>query len=140
VSIYLDASVLVALFTDDALSPRADAAFRDVQDTLIVSDFAGVEFASAISRLVRTRDLTIDGARQVFETFDGWLNRGVHREGLRHEDVTLADGYLRRLDLTLRAPDAINIAIAQRLGASLLSFDEKMATAVQSLGLRVFPA
>lgn len=139
-SVYLDASVLVALFTDDALTARADAVLREVLDTPVVSDFAGIELTSAVSRRVRTRDLSVDEARHAFETFDGWVNHGVQREELRPEDIVLADGYLRRLDLALRAPDAINIAIAQRLGASLLSFDEKMVAAALSLGLRVLPA
>jgi len=139
-SVYLDASVLVALFTVDALTARADAVLREILDTPVVSDFAGIELTSAVSRRVRTRDLDVDEARRAFETFDGWVSRGVQREELRSEDVVLADGYLRRLDLALRAPDAINIAIAQRLGASLLSFDQKMVAAARSLGLRVLPA
>jgi predicted nucleic acid-binding protein len=139
-SVYLDASVLVALFTDDALTSRADSVLREVRDTLIVSDFAGVEMTSAVSRRVRTRDLTAEDARHVFEAFDGWMNRGVQREELRPEDIAKAGGYLRRLDLVLRAPDAINIAMAQRMDASLLSFDEKMVVAARSLGLRILPA
>jgi len=44
---------------------------------------------------------------------------------------------LRDLTLGLRAPDAINIAIAQRLGAELATFDKKMATAASKLGVTV---
>jgi predicted nucleic acid-binding protein len=138
-SVYLDASVLVALFTVDALTSRADAVLRSVRETPIVSDFAGIELASAVSRRVRAKALAPDDARQVFETFDGWLNRGVQREELRSEDVATADGYLRRLDLTVRAPDALHIAMAQRLDATLLSFDEKMVAVAGSLGVRVLP-
>jgi predicted nucleic acid-binding protein len=46
---------------------------------------------------------------------------------------------LRRLDLTLRAPDAINIALAQRLEATLFTFDAKMAGAAKVLGVDVQP-
>jgi predicted nucleic acid-binding protein len=44
---------------------------------------------------------------------------------------------LRRLDLTLRTPDALNIAIAQRAGAAMATFDARMAEAAQALGLDV---
>ena len=44
-SVYVDASVLVALFTDDALA---------------ISDFAAAEFASAIARHVRMRAIRSD--------------------------------------------------------------------------------
>jgi predicted nucleic acid-binding protein len=44
---------------------------------------------------------------------------------------------VRRVDLGLRAPDAINIAIAQRCGAHLLTFDAKMARSARTLGVNV---
>jgi predicted nucleic acid-binding protein len=50
VSVYLDASVLVALFTHDLLGARADAFLRTHSPVLVVSDFAAAEFASAIAR------------------------------------------------------------------------------------------
>jgi uncharacterized protein len=65
-SVYLDASALVPLFANDALSERADAILRANQSTLIVSDFAAAEFASAIARRMRTRLLTIAEARIAF--------------------------------------------------------------------------
>jgi predicted nucleic acid-binding protein len=39
--------------------------------------------------------------------------------------------------LGLRAPDALNIAITQRCGARLLTFDAKMARSARSLGVNV---
>jgi predicted nucleic acid-binding protein len=48
--------------------------------------------------------------------------------------VSAAEAFLRRLDLNLRTPDALNIAIAQRVGALLVSFDEKMAASARALG------
>src|SRR5580704_9222425 len=61
--VYLDASVLVALLTNDPLTPRADAFMRANTPTLIVSDFAAAEFASAMARRVRTGGITPDEAR-----------------------------------------------------------------------------
>jgi uncharacterized protein len=49
---YLDASVLVALLTDDALTARADTLFRTLAPIPVVSDFATAEFASALGRRV----------------------------------------------------------------------------------------
>ncbi|HVH76374.1 MAG TPA: hypothetical protein VM755_15780 [Stellaceae bacterium] len=53
-------------------------------------------------------------------------------------DIAAADAFLRRLDLNLRAPDAINIAIAQRLGADLMTFDERMTANARALGLALY--
>ena len=52
--VYLDASVLVALLTDELLTGRADTFMRTKKPVLVVSDFAAAEFASAIARRVRT--------------------------------------------------------------------------------------
>jgi hypothetical protein len=49
-------------------------------------------------------------------------------------DVTAAAGFLRRLDLTLRRQDALHIAIAQRVGAALFTFDQQMTSAARALG------
>jgi predicted nucleic acid-binding protein len=50
---------------------------------------------------------------------------------------SLRAGFLRRLNLTLRTDDALHIAIAQRVGAELLTFDRPMANAARALGTSV---
>jgi uncharacterized protein len=47
----------------------------------------------------------------------------------------MAARFLRRLDLNLRAPDALNIAVAQRLGIAIATFDQRMAVAARRLGV-----
>lgn len=136
-SIYLDASVLVSLFSNDALTGRADAVLRTNPAILIVSDFAATEFASAIARRVRMGLLTADDARAAFSAFDVWTARHAGLAQTTTSDVASAAGFLRRLELTLRAPDAINIAIAQRVDADLLTFDDQMAAAARTLGTSV---
>jgi predicted nucleic acid-binding protein len=133
VSVYLDASVLVALFTD-ALAARADAFLRTHSPVLIVSDFAAAEFASAIARRVRMREIEIEDARTAFSTFDAWTARATGRALTTSADVASAAASLRRLDLSPRTPDALNIAIVQRVGADLLTFDDKMAASARALG------
>jgi predicted nucleic acid-binding protein len=52
-------------------------------------------------------------------------------------DVAAAQAYLRRLDLTLLTPDAIHIAIAGRISATLVTFDRAMAASARVLGVAV---
>ena len=77
--VYLDASVLVALFTNDPLTARADAYLRTSTPIAIVSDFAAAEFASAIARRVRIGEIAVEDARAGFATFDAWTARAVSR-------------------------------------------------------------
>jgi predicted nucleic acid-binding protein len=140
VSVYLDASVLVALFTLDRLSARADAYLRASMPVLIVSNFAAAEFSSALARRVRTGEMTAAQALLAFSNFDAWTARSTQNTELVAADVAAAQAFLRRLDLTLRTPDAVNIAIALRIGADLATFDEKMAASALALGVPIAAA
>jgi predicted nucleic acid-binding protein len=137
VSFYLDASVLVALFTNDPLTARADAFLRANPSVLIISDFASAEFSSVIARHVRTKDISKSDARSVFANFDSWVGLATQRSNISAIDIIAAEALLRRLDLALRTPDALNIAIAQRVGATLVTFDKKMAASARSIGTAV---
>ncbi|MDQ2083366.1 type II toxin-antitoxin system VapC family toxin [Xanthobacteraceae bacterium Astr-EGSB] len=138
-SLYLDASVLVALFMRDIFTERSDSFMRRQAPDMLISDFAAVEFASAVGLRPR-RDLTADEARLAFSSFDEWSARVPRCAGTQSSDVADAQAFLRRLDLPLRAPDAINIAIARRENASLMTFDAKMAVSAQALGVDVVSA
>jgi uncharacterized protein len=137
VSVYLDASVLVALLTSDPFTVRADAFLRAGWPMVIVSDFAATEFASAIARRVRTRELTRRDANNALSTFDAWSAQESQRVHIGSSDIAAADAFLRRLDGNLRAPDAIHIAVAQRLGADLATFDEKMRASARAFGTTI---
>jgi uncharacterized protein len=57
------------------------------------------------------------------------------REETISADLRAAEAFLRRLDLSLRTADALNIAIAQRMRASLVTFAQKMAATARILGI-----
>ena len=139
-SVSLDASVLVALLTADGLTARADAFLRANTPMLIVSDFAAAEFASAVARWVRTRDITVEEAQKGFLAFDSWTAQATLREEMAAADIRAAEAFLRRLDLGPRTADALNIAIAQRVRAALATFDQTMASSAGVLGIPVVAA
>jgi predicted nucleic acid-binding protein len=132
--------VLVALLTADGLTARADAFLRANTPMLIVSDFAAAEFASAVARWVRTRDITVEEAQKGFLAFDSWTAQATLREEMAAADIRAAEAFLRRLDLGPRTADALNIAIAQRVRAALATFDQTMASSAGVLGIPVVAA
>jgi predicted nucleic acid-binding protein len=140
VSVYLDASVLVALFTRDAFTDRANAYLDTELPAIAVSDFAAAEFTSAVARLVRMRIFTGAEAEAVFDDFEIWRLREADRPGILASDVATAASFIRRLDLTLRTADAINIAMAERIGATLATFDIKMGESARAIGVPVASA
>lgn len=138
--IYLDASVVVALLTHDAFTARAEKFLVGHQPIAILSDLASAEFAGVIARRVRTKTLSEVDARATFSAFDAWSADAVRRVECSSADIAMASVFIRRLDLPLRTPDAIHIAIAQRTGAILATFDTRMADSAAALGLAVAPA
>ena len=138
--LYLDSSVLVALFAADGFSTQATQLLSRAQAPVLVSAFGGAEFASAIARLVRERIWSATQARACFEDYDQWVGGATTTVAIEAADYRAAAHHIRRLDLTLRAPDAIHIAIAARLGAALATFDRKMAASATALGVAVAEA
>lgn len=135
--VHLDTSILVSLFSLDAFTPRADAFLRAAPWLLSISDFASAEFSAAISRQVRMSHLSLDEARRVFASFDEWRARRPRLVRLEPADIADADAFIRRADVSLRAPDAIHLATARRLGAALATFDARMAVDARTLGVQV---
>jgi uncharacterized protein len=136
-SLYLDTSVIVALLTDDLLHTRADRFFRDDRSISVISDFASAEFTAVIARRVRVGTIAADQARTGFSLLDAWGARSAVRVEICAADVAIAETFLRRLDLVLQAPDAIHIAIAQRIGATLVTFDRQMEAGARALGMAI---
>jgi predicted nucleic acid-binding protein len=134
-SLYLDASALLPLFIEETRTNQAHESLRG--NVLIISDFAIAEFSSGVARRTRAGEINDSGAASVFAALDAWTLKATRREALTAGDVNVAISLVRRLDLGLRAPDAVNIAIAQRCAATLLTFDEKMAQSARSLGMTV---
>jgi uncharacterized protein len=140
-SVYFDASIIVALLLrDDDFNSRAEAFVRQHRPSPVVSDLASVEFASALARRVRMKDISANEARKAFQAFDSWKSAGVSLAHVAAPEFSVAEKSLRRLDLALRSGDAIHIALARRLGAALATFDEKMAASAKALGVRLAPA
>ena len=136
-SLYLDANVLVALLTPDTLADR----FRDLvarnEGSLIVSDFAVAEYASVLSQRVRSGMLSRRDGSAALDALDSWLAANARWAVIGPAEIAVAAGFLRRRDLKIPSPDAIHIAAAQRLGATLITLDYRIAAAACALGIAV---
>jgi predicted nucleic acid-binding protein len=136
--VYLDTSVLAGFFIRaDTFASRARSFFAGIDKVPLVSDFVAAEFSSIIVRLVRMRQFTAQDARETFALFDNWRTQAADDADAVPDDIRLADAIIRRLDLNIRAPDAINLAIAMRLDAAVATFDSRMAENARTLGVPV---
>ena len=139
-TLYLDASVVVALLTLDPHSLRAEILVERQGRDLVLSDFAAAEFASVMARRVRERLLTGDEADAACAALDRWAASEAAPLDTTGSDIRRAGVFLRRRDLNLRTQDAVHIALAERRGATLATFDAGMARAARTLGIAVVTA
>ncbi len=135
-SVYLDASVILPTLIEEAGSAVVDKFMDELDDDLIVSEFAAAEVASALSRLVRTGLLDGEDASRRLSDFDAWRAAAARDLDLQAADVRLANVFVRRFDLMLRAPDALHAAACRREDHLLVTLDKRLAAAALELGVR----
>ena len=134
---YLDANILVSLALAEPASFAARAFVVDNAGHLGVSTFAAGEFASALSLAVRDHRIDETDARQRFEDFDIWRAAATSDVAMGTSDLLAGAALVRRFDLKLRLPDAIHAACCQRLGLTLVTFDNRLAEAARALAIAV---
>ncbi len=133
--IYPDTSALVSYFIPDTHSLSAIAAIDAAGQTLRIADFAVAEFSAVLGGFVRDRALAPVGALTFNGLIDEWAaSRSVTATPA---DLQATIALVRRAELGLRAPDALHLAICRRIGASLLTFDQRQADAAAVLGIRL---
>ncbi len=124
------------MIEEDA-SAAIDAFILAAETECVVSDFAAAEVASALSRLMRIGDLTSEDASARLADFDAWRAAATADIDVQSSDIRLANVFVRRFELMLRAPDAVHAAICARSGNHLVTLDGRLAHAAQELGLTV---
>ena len=117
-------------------SEVVDAFIEGQSGSLVVSEFAAAEVASAMSRLARTGRLSTDDAAGRLADFDAWRAAVTEDVDLHAADVRLASIYVRRFELMLRAPDALHAAICRRGDLVLITLDRRLAFAAEALGVQ----
>jgi len=133
-SAYLVTSIrLPTLIAEPMTEAVYDYLGADRQE-LLISDFAAAEVASALSRLVHMALLTEADASARLAAWRAAMSLPVD---IGESDARLAYIYVRRFDLALRAPDALHLAIARRLDATLVTLDRRLAAAAGELGIAV---
>jgi predicted nucleic acid-binding protein len=136
-SVYLDASAILPTLIEEAASALVDRFMAELDEELIISEFAAAEVASALSRLMRTGLMDRDDASRRLSDFDAWRAAAARDLDLQASDVRLANVFVRRFDLMLRAPDALHAAACRREDHLLVTLDKRLAAAALELGIRV---
>jgi predicted nucleic acid-binding protein len=136
VSVYIDASVLVAAILNEPRSQAVRDGWKSGADPAVVSDLAILESVAVISRAVRTKHFADHEAMEALQNLDALRAVCVsHAHG--RGDFSLAEELVRDFSTKLAAPDALHLAATINLGASLATFDLRMIDAARAREVRV---
>jgi predicted nucleic acid-binding protein len=133
--LYLDTCVLLAVLMPEAHSARAAAFLEQAPGPLAISTWSVTELHSALGLKVRTRALSPPQAETVLQGFESSLAPGLLQLEPESQDFRNANACLRGWSTTLRAADALHLAIASGRGATLCSLDAPFVAAARRLGL-----
>ena len=133
--LYIDASAVVAVIGREAASLSVDRLIRDPDSVVLVSDLVVAESSAALARNGRVKSLPSPEMEQLFRELDVWALGAGEPVPIASADISDADAFVRLPGMALRAPDAIHIAAARRLDATLLTLDNGMARAAALLGV-----
>lgn len=133
--IYLDTSLLIALITTEKRTARAHDWLAGVDDDLVTSEWTRVEVASALSIKQRQGVLDAAGRAEAEYAFRMITDQGLDALPVETSDFRRAADYVRPPERNLRGPDALHIAVADRLGATLHSLDDAQVKAAREFGV-----
>lgn len=132
-SVYLDTSVVIALFTTDQHSEQAEAWIMQGHE-LVVSHWVAAEFSSALSVQARQGRIARADVAVAERNFDTLVQDEFRLEVVASSDFIRARRLLVR-DGVLKAPDALHLAVVERLGCVLATFDDALARGARNLGI-----
>ncbi len=134
---YFDTSVLVAAYTAELNSERLIVWMKGLAGIEIaISQWTRVEFSSALSIKVRTRQITTELRTEVEQRFAAIADSSYLELPFAPDEFAIAARWCARHETGLRAGDALHLAIASRNEATLCTLDRKLHEAGEMLGIQ----
>ncbi len=134
---YLDTSVLVAAFTNEARTDSIQTWLGEQKpETLAISEWVATEFSAALSIKLRTRQIAEHHRADALAMFTRLTADSFMILPIQASQFRTAARFADQYALGLRAGDALHLAIAADHGAILCTLDERLAKAGSAAGVR----
>lgn len=134
--LYADTSAILPFYRSEPASRAIEELFLAQEQPLLISDLGRVEFASALARWVRMGELTEPQANRIESAFHEDLHEGRFRlTQIDHVVFDRAMHWLLSRRTSLRTLDALHLACAESFDAPLLTLDDALQSAADSLGV-----
>jgi predicted nucleic acid-binding protein len=135
--LYLDTSALLPYYRQEAHSDAIQQLLQRQSSPILISDLTRLEFASALSRWVRMREIEESHAQRLGRALDEDIK--ARRYTVRHntdEHIELARHWLLARNTSLRTLDALHLACAAAENATLVTLDDALGFAATQLGIK----
>ena len=131
--VYIDTSVLVAYYSPEPLSEKAEEFLMSYQRPAI-SSLTEVEFFSAVSRKVRRKEINLKDAGRVTARFLAHMDSDHYTYiPIEGNHYRLARDWIGMFKMELRTLDAIHLAVASSEGLTLLTSDQGLFKSAKAL-------
>lgn len=133
---YPDASLVVATLAEESGSARADTWLAQHLNDLAASDWLDLEIASALAAKARNDDISSDQHGAARDYYAQVVATSAQRLSIKSKTFGRAAAMITLAD-SLRAGDALHLAIAEAHGATLFTMDVSQAEAGRKLGVPI---
>ena len=130
----VDTSIVIAAVTLESMTERAQSWLEDTPD-LFTARWTLVEGMSALSAKVRRGDIRLAQRRAAAVALRALLDQHIAMTDSTSHQLTMAAAWCEQVELKLRGPDALHLAMAADRKMVLWTLDSTMAKAGQALGL-----
>ena len=132
--IYFDTSLLVAALASEAATPRAQEAINEAT-TIAVSEWSLTEFAAAFSIKLRMRTVSETDRATARRRLQRYIAQNFELLPVNGSHFRQATAFADDHHSNLRAGDALHLAIAAEIGATVWTLDQRMAAAGPLVGV-----
>jgi hypothetical protein len=134
---YLDTSLIVSALTNEVATRSVQYWLeQNASSPFLISDWTITETSSALSVKVRMGHLDQDRRAAILAAFNKLVVETFLVMPVEPAQFHLAAQYATRHELSLRAGDALHLAVAARRSAVLCTLDTRLAAAGPAVGVQ----
>lgn len=134
--IYLDSSVLLPFYRTEALSQQVQHLLNTTTAPVIITELTLVEFASALARWTRTKELAEEHAIMIEQALHADINNHCFLVKPLHAAIyQQAKNWLAERKTALKTFDALHLASSFLLKSKLITADNILASAANTLSV-----